>query len=626
MAYMQQNEPKQQRPGLIGRFLSAIWNIYTWLRNALFNILFLLVIVIIFAAVSTDDTDALPDTAALRIAPSGFLVDQRSYTDPMTQVLQQNSPDQIETLVRDVTRAINAATTDPRITGIVLEPSYLLGGGISKLNEIGQALLRFKQSGKPIIAVGDTYSQDQYYLASFADEIHLHPQGSLFLTGYGSYRNYYKSALDKLEISYHIFKVGTYKDFVEPYIRDNMSAASKEHNGQWLQELWAMYTAQVETRRALSPDTINNYINNIDQKMAAASGNSAQLALDIGLVDRLSDRQKTVLRLQEQFGLNDEEQSYAAIQLSEYNDLLDLNAPPYGDKVGLIVASGTILDGVHPEGTIGGDSLAQLFRDARQDDDIKALVLRIDSGGGSAFASEIIREQIQVSRDQGMPVIVSMGSVAASGGYWIATASDKVFATPATITGSIGVFGAFPTLENTLGNLGIYTDGLGTTKLAGSMRLDRPLSPLAANVIQQGVEHIYGNFINLVASARQSTPEEIDKIAQGRVWSGLAAQKINLVDELGYLDDAINAAAQLAKLKQYEVFEVRKTLSPAEAFLQQLATADSVRSLAPKQLINSFAPASLRHALAPIIEPFKQFDAMNDPRGVYVQCTGCVAP
>lgn len=624
MEYMQENDKKARRPGIIRRCFGALWGAITWVRCALLNIIFLLFIALIFGALSSDEGSSLPEKAALRIAPSGFLVDQRSYADPMTQILQQNSPDDVETLVRDLVNAIDAATDDPRITGIVLEPGKLIGGGLSKLDEIGQALTRFKQSGKPIIAIGNTFTQDQYYLASFADEIHLHPQGALLLSGYGSYRNYYKNALDKLNINYHVFKVGTYKDYVEPYIRNDMSAASKEHNGQWLNELWSMYTHQVETRRELTPDSINNYINNIDVNLAEVAGDGAQLALNIGLIDHLSNRPDMSARLVREFGFDKETKSYAAINVKTYGaHVKDKHAH---NKVGLIVASGTILDGEQPEGTIGGDSLAQLFRDAREDDQIKAIVLRIDSGGGSAFASEIIREEIEVSRQKGIPVVISMGSVAASGGYWIATSSDKVFATPATITGSIGVFGAFPTLENTLGELGIYTDGLGTTKLAGSMRLDRELSPLAANVIQQNVEHVYGNFLEKVATARNSTPEAINEIAQGRVWSGVAAKQINLVDELGYLEDAIRSAATLAKIDQYRVEEIRQPLSPAEEFFQQLAATDTAHAVVPRQLVNSLAPASLRHAFMPLIEPFKQIDSMNDPRGVYVQCSGCVAP
>lgn len=610
----------------LGRFFGAIWGAITWLRSTVMNVIFLLFIVMIFAIFSGDGEAPLPEKAALVIAPSGFLVDQRSYADPMSQLLAQNSPDDVETLVRDLTETIDAAINDDRITGIVIDPKHLVGGGISKLDEIGQSLQRFKASGKPIIAVADTFSQDQYYLASYADQIHLHPQGSLYLTGYASYRNYYKSALDKLNVNYHVFKVGTYKDYIEPYTRDSMSAASREHNGQWLNELWNMYSSQIETRRELEAGSLNDYINNMSTKMAAVAGNSAQLALDSGLVDQLSSRQSSLKILQEKFGLDVDKTHYSAIHFKDYKTHLAQKLPHSGDKVGLIVAAGTILDGEQPAGSIGGDSLAQLFRNARADKSIKAIVLRIDSGGGSAFASEIIRDEIQTSRDAGIPVVVSMGSVAASGGYWISTASDKVFATPATITGSIGVFGAFPTLENTLSNIGVYTDGLGTTELAGSMRLDRPLSPLAGNVIQQGVEHIYARFLTIVAEARNSTPEAIDSIAQGRVWSGSAALDINLVDQLGYLHDAINTAAELAKLDKYEVEEIIKPLSPSEMFLEQLANAQITQTLVPQNMISGLAPLSLRNALEPLLAPFKTIDSMNDPQGIYLQCSGCAAP
>ena len=610
-----------------------LWNAITWLRQMFMNLLLLLLLVFIFVGVDSEDTKEIPEKAALRISPSGFLVDQRNYVDPMTQLLQQNNEQELETLVRDIVDSIDAARDDERITGIVLDLSHLMGGGLSKLNEIAQALIRFKSSAKPIIAIGDVFSQDQYFLASYADEIHLNPQGSLLLSGYSSYRNYYRSALEKLNINFHVFKVGTYKDYVEPYLRDDMSAASREHNGQWLHELWSSYTQQVEENRQLAAGSINDYINNIDEKMRAVNGNNAQLALDLGLVDFLSNRQDSARLLQEKFGENIssdlENHAYASIDYRDYKKYRQgqtFLSDHLGDKVGLIVASGTILDGKQPAGNIGGDSLAKLFRDARANSNIKALVLRIDSGGGSAFASEIIRAEIQSTRDAGIPVVVSMGSVAASGGYWIATASDRVFATPATITGSIGVFGAFPTLENTLGDLGIYTDGLGTTQLAGGMRLDRPLSPLAANVIQQSVEHTYRNFLSLVASARNSTPEAIDRIAQGRVWSGMAAAKLNLIDELGYLNDAIESAAKIAKLDSYDLLEIRQNLTPAQEFMQRLADVRIIQEITPRGLLHNLTPNSLQQALAPLLSPFQQIDAMNDPRAIYLQCTSCTAP
>lgn len=625
MDVMQQAQPAKRR-GPLSRLFGAIWGTISWLRTALLNLIFIIFLIIIVAAISSDESVQLPEKAALRIAPSGFLVDQRSYVDPMSQLLQDSSQDELETVVRDLINSIDAAAADPRITGLVLDLGNLVGGGLSKLDEIGQALERFKQTDKTIIATGDNFTQDQYYLASFADEIHLHPHGSVMLSGYSSYRNYYQSALEKLDINFHVFKVGTYKDYVETYTRNDMSEASREHNGQWLNQLWSMYSAQVEQRRELPQGTINNYINQSGDLLQQVGGDAAQLALNIGLIDKLSSRQSSLARLQKAFGKDEEETGYSRIELADYKDHVDSLKIPSGDKIGLIVASGNILNGQQPAGSIGGDSLSQLFRDARQNDDIKALVLRIDSGGGSAFASEIIREEMQATRDAGIPIVISMGSVAASGGYWVSTASDSVLATPATITGSIGIFAAFPTLDKTLANLGIYTDGVGTTDLAGSIRLDRPLSPLASSLLQQSIENGYQNFIELVAEARESSPEAIDKIAQGRVWSGIKAKELNLVDELGYLQDAIDKAAKLAKLEDYNVEEVVKPLTPTEEFMQQFAAASIAQALQPQTLLDTIAPASLRHALAPLAAPFTQLDNMNDPRGVYLQCMGCAAP
>ncbi|WP_439136283.1 signal peptide peptidase SppA, partial [Pseudomaricurvus sp.] len=560
-----------RKPGFIRRFFSAIWSILTWIRTSIANLLILLVILIIVVALLPKEAQQMPDEIALRVAPSGFLVDQYSYVDPVTQLLQQTSDEKAETLVKDVIKAIESGADDQRITSMVLDLNHLMGGGLSKLEEIGTALQRFKDSGKAIYAISDNYTQEQYYLASYADEVLMHPMGNLILTGYGSYRNYFKSALDKLHLKMHIFRVGEYKDAVEPYVRDDMSEASREHNSQWLNELWATYTSTVEQQRQLAEGDIDEFINNMDDRLAEHGGDTAATAAAMHLVDQLASHGQQNQFLISKVGKQRDSEEYRAIDFEDYLDFIPKPTAIGSDKVGLLIAKGMILDGEQPEGTIGGETLSKLIRQAREDKSIKALVLRVDSGGGSAFASELIRQELDITRQQGIPVLVSMGSVAASGGYWIAMGADEIWATPTTITGSIGVFSAFPTLEESLAEIGISTDGIGTTDLAGALRMDRPLSPLAANVLQQSVNNIYQRFLHIVAENRQTTTAQVNAVGQGRVWTGLAAKDLGLVDELGNLQDTIAAAAEKAGLKEYKVLDIEKQLTPRERLAKQLA-------------------------------------------------------
>jgi len=615
----------KQQPGIIRRIFSGLWQGITWARVAVLNLIFIFIVVLMFSAVQTEQVSPLDEPMALRLAPSGFLVDQRTYNDPILQILERSSPDELETLTRELVKAIESAATDSRITALILDLEKFYGGGISKLEEVGQALATFKESGKPFIAVSGNYSQQQYYLASYADEIYLNPMGAVLLTGYASYRQYYKSALDKLAVNYHVFRVGNYKDFIEPYTRNSMSDASREHNGRWLNELWSVYSKRVEQQRELPENALNTYINNLDTQLALAYGNSAQLALDAGLVDHIQTGTEIRSTLVKRFGQTEDEPDHIkSISYRDYLQDLNQSTPIYPDKVGLIVANGVIMDGEHAPGTIGSTSIAELLAQAREREDIKALVVRVDSGGGGAFASDLIYQELQYTRDAGIPIFISMGSVAASGGYWLATAADEIWATPTTITGSIGVFGAFPTVEKTLAKLGINTDGLGTTALAGSMRLDRDLPPIANSVIQQGVEFTYRAFLQRVAAAREQTPEAIHKVAQGQVWSGTQAKKLGLVDELGSLDDVIASAAKFAELDHYSVEVIERELSPQEALFKQLA--GGTEAFMPSGLLESFAPVALRQTLAPLIKPFIQMSAMTDPKGIYVRCENCLAP
>ena len=607
------------------RFFGGIGAAITWSRNAIMNVIFIVLLITLLLVIGSSAPQPLPNTFALRLAPTGILVDQRSHIDPASLLFSDEDPQETETLVSDLVEAINKAAKDKRVTLMILEPGRLLGGGISKMNEIGQALENFKLAGKKIIAVSDNYSQDQYYLASFANEIYLHEMGLVEITGYDRYMNYYKTALDKLGINIHAFRSGKYKDYLEPYLRDDMSDESREHNAQWINELWANYTGKIESLRRLPPGSINDYINNIDAHMALTTGDSAKLALEKALVDKLASRQQMEKMLIEKAGLNQDGNWYNGVGVKSY--LADTRKAPsfVPNKVAVIVASGSIVDGHQPDGSIGSESMLELLRQVKEDKAVKALVIRIDSGGGSAFASEIIRSEVIALREKKIPIYISMGTVAASGGYWIATAGDKIWAQPTTITGSIGVFGAFPTLENSLQKIGISTDGVGTTELAGSMRLDRPLSEKASKVIQMGVDHIYQRFINLVADARKQDVKAIDEIAQGHVWTGNKAKEIGLVDELGTLNDVIIAIAQAADLSSYQVEIVQRPLSPKEEFLRSLVEGQA-GSLIPKSLLENISSLQLLNTLSPTLKPLSDLQKMNDPQGIYVQCLDCVAP
>ncbi len=612
------------KPGLIRRFFRLIGGLLSAVR-VMVNLVFLLIIVALVLSVVQEDVQPLPKQAALRVAPGGFLVEQKTYVDPLTQILEQSSPADAETLIHDLIEAIDRAATDNRITSLVLELDYLIGGGISKLEDVGDALARFKKSGKPIIAVGDNYTQEQYYLASYADEIHLNPMGAVLLTGYGHYPSYFKAALDKLHINLHVFRVGTYKDAIEPFTRKNMSTASREHTSEWIHALWSVYTSRVETQRELPADAINDYVNNLGRKLADHHGDTAALTVAAGLVDKLSTRPQMLARLQQLAGVSDEG-GYQFIDTDRYLGHMRraqaLQVETSASKVGLIVAKGMILDGEQPAGSVGGDSLSELFKQVRKNDQIKALVLRVDSPGGSAFASEVIRQQVALTKQSGIPVIVSMGSVAASGGYWIAMGADQVWASATTITGSIGVFGIIPTFEDSLAALGVHSDGVGTTELADFYQLNRPMSPQAKQVIQFGVNHVYDRFLTLVAEARNRSTDQIHAVAQGRVWTGEKALELGLVDKLGNLQEAIAAAAEAAGLKTYEIEKIQKPLGFGEQLMQELA--NGKMGVLVSALPNTWLPSGLISNFYGLSKKLELLINFNDPRGLYLNCFECM--
>lgn len=616
------------RRGPVRRFFGTIGGAITWLRRVFTNLLFLLLLLFIgFAIFGGEERITVPQGGALKVAPGGYLVDELSQPSGVPAFLGGPSTPP-ETRVKDLVDAIDHAANDNRIAALVLELDYLGGASLSKLEEVGEAVQRFKASEKPVYAIGDNFTQGQYFLASYADKVYMNPMGSLLLTGFGSYRNYFKSALDKLKINFHVFRVGDYKDFIEPYTRDDMSPASRENNSRWLHQLWTEYTEQVTGLRNLPPESIDNYIADLPSLMRAEGGSWADAALANKFVDKLLTRRAAIAEVQELVGVSETDKTqYKSIDAMNYlrhTKLADLPDPrKQSDKIGLISAAGAIVDGDAPAGQIGSDTLGKLIAEAREKK-VKALVLRIDSPGGSAFASEAIRQELLATREAGIPVIISMGSVAASGGYWISAGGDRIWASPSTITGSIGVFGAFPTFEESLEHLGIFNDGVGTTELAGTMRLDRALPQAAADILQQGVEHTYAQFLRLVAEARSSTPEEIHKIAQGQVWTGRMALELGLVDELGNLQDAIADAAQVAKLEKYDVVEIQRELTPSEKLMRALA--ENVDAKIAASVEQNLPLGAWFSSLQPTLQPLAELKTFKDPRALYVRCMNCVAP
>jgi len=606
----------------LSRIFSLVWTGVDGLRKILHLLLLLFIFSIVVSAISAT-APSVPGSAALVIQPTGRLVEQLAgdpFDRAVAELLDEAEP---QTLVKDIVDGLEYARDDDRITSVLLDLSAVPSGGMSKLKRLGEAIDDFRASGKPVIASADYYGQGSYYLASHADEVYMHPDGGLLIYGFGAYMNYYKAAIDKLQIDWNIFRVGTYKSAVEPFMRNDMSDDDREALTAVLNQLWSQYTGDIESARELEAGTIDALMGNLVGEIRDSGGDLAQLALDRGLVDGLLTRDALQERMVEIAGSDGEENDFPFATLDDYlQQMRALKSDADGEQnVGIIVASGEILNGSQPPGTIGGDSTAQLLKQAREDDSVKAVVLRVDSPGGSSFASEVIRNEVQAVKAAGKPVIVSMSSVAASGGYWISMSADRIFASPYTITGSIGIFGMFPTFQRTLGALGISTDGVGTTPWAGQLRPDRALSEDVKTIFQMTIEDGYDDFIGGVAAGRGLDKDFVDSIAQGRIWTGNDALENGLVDELGELDAAIAAAAEQAGLAAggygYKYFE--KELDPGEQFLLDLMGGAKSIGLNPARLLESRHPALERAAdlLDEALWPLMRF---NDPQGLYAHC------
>ncbi|MET1255584.1 signal peptide peptidase SppA [Aliikangiella maris] len=609
----------------MAKLLKNLWYGLDLTRKIILNLVFFLILfAIISAIISSGDKQGVEKGIALVLKPEGNIVEQLTYKDPVDQAMQEatGNNDNPETLLYDLIEAIQNAKDDNRITAMVISTKYFWGSGVTKLQDLAVAIEDFKKSGKKVIAFDDNFSQHQYYLASQADEIYMSPNGMVFLTGFSRVGTYFKSLLDNLDVNMHVFKVGTYKSAVEPFIRDNMSEEAKEANRAWLADLWEGFTQDVAARRSMTKDDLLAYIDNYKDALTQYQGDAAKLAVDKGLIDQLTTRIEFREKMIALVGQDDKHKSFKQISHQAYLKAIRSPIPyvnPHSQKVAVITAKGEILDGEHKEGVIGGETVARLIRKTRSNDKVKAIVLRVDSGGGSAFASELIREELVKAQEDGIKVVASMGDVAASGGYWISATADEIWAMPTTITGSIGIFGMIPTFEKTLNKYGVFRDGVGTTRYANPVDIGQPLKPEVAEIIQTSIEAGYEEFLALVAKGRGMTRDEVDKIAQGRVWSGKQAHEFGLIDQLGSLNDAIASAAKLANLENYDTWYVKRELSEKELFLKQLLDTSVVKD----KLDIKAQPQkpNLKNALMnQFNQSLDELTKWNDPNHAYASC------
>ena len=558
----------------VGWVFSKLWWLLDGTRRAILNLLLLLILIALVAGLFSRGPKPLQDKTVLVMNLSGNLVEQFSGSardQAMAQLRGGSTPKQ--TRLRDVLATLQAAAKDDKITVLMLDLDDFEGAGMASLREVAAGLTAFKTSGKKIIAYGDGYSQRGYFLAALADEIYLHPMGAVMLEGFGRYRTYYKDAFDRLGVSANVLRVGAFKNAAEPYFANGPSPASREAESLLYGDLWARYTGAVEAARKLPAGSIAKMIDALPGSLEALKGDTAQLMLTAKLVDAIKTRDEVRELLIARGALDESDKktrSFRRVGFAEYQAHIKPKDQS-GPQIGVIVAEGEIVDGNAGPGRVGGDSTARLIRQAREDDNIKAVLLRVNSPGGSAFASEVVRRELELTKKAGKPVVISMGDVAASGGYWISMSSDAVIADPATITGSIGVFGMLPTGDKLLDKLGVHTGGTTTSWLAGAYDPRRPLDPRMAAVVQAGINHIYDDFTTKAAVARKKTQPEIDAVAQGRVWTGAQALERGLIDRLGSWNDAVKETAKLAKLEgEPRLNYIERELSRTERLLASL--------------------------------------------------------
>jgi len=573
------NPPPLPRRNPIASFFVGLWDVMNFTRRLILNLLFFgllfLVLILFMVAMGKGASSAkvLQDGTALVIAPEGRLVEQYS-TDPVSRALGKALGDtNVEELqLRDLVRAIEAAKDDKKIERVVLNLDKLQPSGFASMREVAAALQELRAAGKQVVAFSENMGQSQYLLAAQADEVYLDPMGSLLLEGLGRYRQYFRAGLqDKLGVDVHLFKVGEYKSAAEPYVLDAASPQAKEADLFWMNDVWQRYLGDIATARKLDAAQLAAGIDTLPEGIAAAGGDLARFALQQKLVDGLKTREEVEALLADRgVADGDADGGFRQIALGDYLTQVDARRSPIDKRpqVAVVVAEGEIAGGDLPAGRIGGVSTSALLREARDDDDVKAVVLRVDSPGGEVFASEQIRREVDALKAAGKPVVVSMGDLAASGGYWISMNADRIYADESTITGSIGIFGMIPNFARSLDKIGVHTDGVGTTRFAGAFDVTRPMDPAVGRVIQSVIDKGYADFTGKVAQARDRSVEAIDEVARGRVWSGAQAKERGLVDEFGGLKAAVADAATRAKLGGQDKYRVRYIEKMATPFAQ----------------------------------------------------------
>lgn len=560
---------------LLVRGWFGFWHVVNSARIVFLNVLFLLFLYLFYVAMlRPDEPLTMRGDTTLVLRPHGNVVEQYS-SSPLDRALAR-ATDQapVETRLRDILEAVDRASRDSRISQMVIDTDYLWNIGLSSLQDIEHAINAFKASGKPVYAVAEALGQHQYYLASMADEIWLSPDGLVWMDGYSNIRHFYREGLEKLEVEINLFRVGEYKSAMEPYIRNDMSPEAKEAAQFWLDSLWLQYLEAVSRNRGMPMSRLTEAIASFADRVEAAGGDFAQLALDLGLVDRLVSAPEARTVLAATGAPNDAGDSFRAVGIEHYLEITGYSMARQRGNVRIVVAEGEITRGEQSSGRIGAETTAGDLRAAGRDEQVRAVVLRIDSPGGDAFSSEVIRREVQALREAGKTVVVSMGDVAASGGYWIAMGANEIWANPATITGSIGVYGMIPTFGKTLQKIGVYADGVGTTPLAGKLRIDRPLDDDIKRIFQSSMDHIYEEFLELVRVSRGfESRDAVHEIARGRVWSGSQAAEYGLVDRTGSLQDAIESAARISGLGDtYTVSWTEPELTRFERLLLEMTS------------------------------------------------------
>ena len=599
-------------------FVKGVWRILVAVKDGLVLLFLLGFFGMLYAALSWSPKPVRSvSSGALLLKLDGTIVEQPAEGDPFS-LLTSSGPQTKEYRLSEIVDALEAAKTDGKVKAVVLNLDGFLGGGQVALSRVGKALDAVRAAKKPVFAFATIYSDDSYQLAAHASETWVDPLGGVAILGRGGSGLYYKGLIDKLGVNTHVYRVGTYKSFVEPFIRTDQSPEARQANQALADALWQDW--QEEVGKARPRAKLAAYVANPAGAAEAARGNLAKAAQSAGLVDRLGDEAAFGKRVAEVAGepSDDRVGDFASIDLRSY---AKAHRAPNDGQIGVITVAGDIVDGDGGPGSAAGDTISALLYKALSEKDLKALVVRVDSPGGSVMASEKIRQAIMEAKREGLPIVVSMGNVAASGGYWISTPADLIFAEPDTITGSIGVFGILPSFEGTLAKLGITTDGVRTTPLSGQPDIAGGTTPEFDRIMQMGIEDIYGRFVGLVAQARRKSPQQIDAIAQGRVWDGGTARQIGLVDRFGGLEEAVAEAAKMAKIDpaKAKVYRIEKEPDKFAEFIKSMSERDDEDVDAPRDMLSRQAMIQRRWAMQAVAD----MRGLISGAGVRADCLEC---